>query len=68
MLRQCLEQNQHVFVYEDNFWTVQGRYEAAIEEDEDINWAVLDHDFTLKLLVVSFRFFYMKDGLKVSIF
>ena len=30
-----LEQNQRVFVYEDNLWAVKGRYDAAVADNED---------------------------------
>jgi len=49
-----LEQNQRVFVYEDNIWSVRGRYEAAIEENEAVDWVVANHQFNLKLLIVCF--------------
>jgi DNA-binding GntR family transcriptional regulator len=41
-------------VYEDNLWNVRGRYEAAVEENEAVDWSVLNHQFNLKLLIVSF--------------
>ena len=42
-------------MYEDNLWSVKGRYEAAIEEDEEIEWSVLNQQFILKLLIVCFK-------------
>ncbi len=54
ILCEFLEQNQRVFVYEDNLWAVKGRYEAVVEENEEVDWSVLNHQFTLKLLLVSF--------------
>jgi hypothetical protein len=40
-------------VYEDDLWSVRGRYEAGLEENEVVDWSVLNHQFTLKLLIVS---------------
>ena len=41
-------------MYEDNIWSVRGRYEAAVEENEAVDWLVLNHQFNLKLLIVRF--------------
>jgi len=54
ILCQSLEQNQRVFVYEDDLWAVKGRYEVAVEENDEVDWSVLKHQFTLKLLLVRF--------------
>jgi len=42
------EQNQRVFVYEDNLWTIKGRYEAAMDDDDD-EWSILQDQFHLRL-------------------
>ena len=47
-----LEQNQRVFVYEDNTWAVKGCYDAAIAENDEIEWSVLQDQFRLRLLIV----------------
>jgi hypothetical protein len=48
------EQNQRVFVYEDDLWAVKGRYEVVIEEDEEAHWSSANHEYTLKLLIVRY--------------
>ena len=47
-----LEQNQRVFVYEDNLWAVEGRYDAAVADNEEVEWSVLPDHHRLRLLVV----------------
>jgi hypothetical protein len=47
-----LEQNQRVFVYEDNLWAVKGRFEAALADDDDVEWSTLQNQFRLRLLIV----------------
>ena len=48
----CLEQNQRVFVYEDKLWTVKGRYDTALAENDEVEWSVEKDKFLLRLLVV----------------
>jgi len=47
-----LEKNQRVFVYEDNLWAVKGRFEAAIADDDEVEWSILQDQFRLRLLIV----------------
>jgi hypothetical protein len=47
-----LEQNQRVFVYEDNLWAVKGHFEAALADDDEIMWPVFQDQFCLRLLIV----------------
>jgi hypothetical protein len=51
-----LDQNQCVFVYEDDMWAIKGPYQVAILEDEEVEWVVQDHGFVLQLLVVSIEY------------
>jgi hypothetical protein len=44
-----LEFNQRVFVYEDGNWAAKGRYETALEDNDDILWT-FDELNTLHLL------------------
>jgi hypothetical protein len=48
-----LEQNQRVFVYEDNIWAVKGHFEAALADNDEIVWLVFQDQFLLRLLIVS---------------
>jgi hypothetical protein len=52
-----LERNQRIFVYEDNFWAVKGRYTTAVEDDDNADWKVLDDQFCLRLLIVGVYFY-----------
>ena len=47
-----LEQNQRVFVYEDNLWAVNGCYDAAVADNEAVEWSVLPDHHCLRLFVV----------------
>ena len=47
-----LERNQRIFVYEDNLWIVKGRYEAAVADDDEVEWSILQDQFRLRLLIV----------------
>lgn len=49
----CPEFNQRVFVNEDDTWEVKGRYNTALEDDDDANWIFENDQNILKLLVVS---------------
>jgi len=55
-----LDQNQRVFVYEDNEWTVKGRYETALEDDEDAIWTYENGGDLLRFLIVSNLLFFFK--------
>ena len=47
-----LERNKRVFVYEDNLWAVKGCYDAAVEDNDDVEWSVLPDHYRLRLLIV----------------
>ena len=46
------EQNQRVYVYEDDIWSIKGCYEAALYDDDDVEWSILQDQFRLRLLIV----------------
>jgi hypothetical protein len=46
------ERNQRVFVYEDDFWAIKGRYTTAVEDNDIADWKVLNDQFRLRLLIV----------------
>jgi hypothetical protein len=56
-----LEFNQRVFVYEDGNWAAKGRYETALEDNDNIMWTFDELD-TLHLLIVSKPYYF---GFKV---
>ena len=62
-----LELNSRVFVYEDDTWAVKGRYENALEDNDDAMW-MFDKGFdVLHLLIVSKLYFFFYKLLTYSI-
>lgn len=55
-----LELNSRIFVYEDDTWAIKGRYDNALEDDEDVAWTFDDGHDILRLLVVSDSYFFDK--------
>ena len=39
-------------MYEDGVWDLKGQYEAAIEEDEEVQWEHKNNSYVLPILVV----------------
>jgi hypothetical protein len=48
-----VEFNRRVFVYEEDLWAVKGRFETALENDDDVLWAHDNGQDILRLLIVS---------------
>jgi hypothetical protein len=48
-----LEFNQRIFVYEDGNWAAKGRYETALEDNDDVMWTFDKGLDTLHVLIVS---------------
>jgi hypothetical protein len=48
-----LEKNQHVCTYEDNVWSIKGRYATAIEKNNKVEWVLQDKKYVLPLRIVS---------------
>lgn len=48
-----LELNSRVYVYEDDTWAIKGRYEDALEDNDDVVWMFDDGQDKLYLLIVS---------------
>ena len=50
----CLpEFNPHISVFEEYEWNVKGRYNTAVEYDEDVKWIKEGNDYILPLCHVS---------------
>jgi hypothetical protein len=49
------EENQCIYVEEDKLWELKGWFKAAVQQDDEIEWFILDNKFSLKLLIVCFR-------------
>lgn len=52
-----VDDNQRVFVHEDDMWTVKGRYEHALEDDDDVSWTYENGNDVLRFLLVSFSWY-----------
>ena len=52
-----LELNSRIFVHEDGTWAVKGRFENALEDDEDVTWTFDDGHDTLRVLIISSLYF-----------
>ena len=48
-----LDENHRIFLHENSVWNIKGRYETAIEDDEDAVWTCHDGEDVLQILVVS---------------
>ena len=48
-----LGENRHIFLHENSVWNIKGRYETAIEDDEDAMWTCNNGEDILRILVVS---------------
>ena len=42
-----------IHTYEQNEWTIKGKYETAIEDDEDILWTKINKEYVLPMWLVS---------------
>lgn len=47
------EERQHILVLEDGQWNMKGRYDIALEDDEEVQWTHEDGRPSLTLCVVS---------------
>ena len=52
----CLELNQRIFVYDDDEWMIKGRYETAVEDNEDLTWTYENGQDLVRILIVKFYF------------
>ena len=57
MLRYCfdsvLENNRHIYVLENSVWDLKGRYNMAVEDDDEIDWVKVNGEDATSVLVVS---------------
>ena len=53
-----VDHNHRIFVYEDDMWTIKGRYNLALEnDDDDVSWTFEDGQDVLRFLLVSFPWY-----------
>ena len=43
-----------IHTYEQNEWTIKGKYETAVEDDEDILWMKINKEYVLPMWLVSY--------------
>jgi hypothetical protein len=49
-----LEKNQHIYIYEDDVWSIKGRYAMAIEQNDKVEWVFHKKGYVLPLRIVCF--------------
>lgn len=56
MLKYCfesvLENNRHIYVLENSAWDLKGRYNLAIEDNDDLDWVNVNGEDVTSVLVV----------------
>ena len=48
-----LENNHHIYVCENSVWDLKGRYDMAVEDDDELTWVKVDGEDVTNILVVS---------------
>ena len=48
-----LENNRHIYVRENSVWDLKGRYDMAVEDDDELTWVKVDGEDVTNILVVS---------------
>ena len=48
-----IDDNHCVFVYEEEMWTIKGRYETALEDNREATWSYENGQDIMHFLVVS---------------
>jgi hypothetical protein len=47
-----------IFTFEDGLWNVRGRYETALEENEELVWSNLGGEHVTHILMASISFLF----------
>ena len=53
VLKIWLELNAWIFVYEDGLWNIKGRYSTAIDDEDPVEWSLINGDYVLPISIVS---------------
>jgi hypothetical protein len=48
-----LENNRHIYVLENSVWDLKGRYDMAVEDDDDLDWVNVNGEDVINVLMVS---------------
>ena len=48
-----LESSMRIHTYEQNEWTIKGKYDTAVEDDDEIFWMKINKDHVLPMWLVS---------------
>ena len=43
----------HIHTYEQNEWTIKGKFDTAVDNDEEIVWMKINKEFVLPMWLVS---------------
>lgn len=60
------DSNQRIFVYEDDMWAVKGRFETALEDDDDAVWTFANGQDILQVLLVCKKIFLLISHFNLS--
>jgi hypothetical protein len=52
-LKSGIESNMRIHIYEENDWNIKGKYETALEDDEEVTWMKIDRNYVLPIWLVS---------------
>jgi hypothetical protein len=52
-LKSGIESNMRIHTYEENDWNIKGKYETALEDDEEVTWMKIDRNYVLPIWLVS---------------
>jgi hypothetical protein len=47
-----VEENQRIWVFEDDSWNIKGRFATAVKANEDVTWMIKDRKYIFPLLIV----------------
>jgi hypothetical protein len=46
-----------IHTYEQNEWTIKGKYDAAVDDDDEIMWTKINKEYVLPMWLVSHQVF-----------
>ena len=49
------ESNIRIHTFEENEWNIKGKYNTALEDDDEISWMVIGKDNVLPIWLVSIK-------------
>jgi hypothetical protein len=53
ILKFRIESNVRIHTYEENDWNIKGKYETALEDDDEVTWMTINRNYVLPMWLVS---------------